>query len=217
MLSLVCHGATVTTKKIFLVFIGASMALFTESELLSTRKYYKDYMEKSANSIILAERSSPITQTYDIFLSHSYLDKDIIIGLKGQLEKMKYSVYVDWIEDDDLDRRKVTKETADIIRKRMKNCKCLFFAISVSSSTSKWMPWECGYFDGLKGRVSILPVTKSTQSNFSGQEYLSLYPYVDKTKTQDGSKDVLWINESSEVYITFDKWLIGEKPYKRNK
>lgn len=192
------------------------MALFTESELLFTRKNYKNYMEKSSNSIILAERSSPIVQKYDIFLSHSYLDKDIIIGLKAKLEEMKYSVYVDWIEDDDLDRRKVTKDTADIIRKRMKNCKCLFFAISFSSSSSKWMPWECGFFDGLKEKVSILPVTKLTQSNFLGQEYLGLYPFVDKTKTNDGSKDILWINETPEIYISFDKWLTGEKPYKHN-
>jgi hypothetical protein len=192
------------------------MALFTESELLSAKNNYRDYFEKSASTIILEERSLPITQSFDIFLSHSYLDKNVILGLNAELEKMGYSVYVDWIADDELDRRKVTKETADIIRKRMKNSNCLFFATSVNSQSSKWMPWECGYFDGLKGKVAVLPVAKTNQSYYNGQEYLGLYPYIDKLKQQNGTKEVLWINESQNVYTLFDNWLKGEKPHKHN-
>jgi hypothetical protein len=190
------------------------MALFTEAELLSTRKFYRDFMQKSASTIILEERKISMTQSFDVFLSHSYLDKELIIGLKGELNKLHYSVYVDWIADEELDRRKVSKETADTIRKRMKNCKCLFFATSVNSTNSKWMPWECGYFDGLKGYVAILPVAKTSQSTYNGQEYLGLYPFVDKA-TSNG-KEALWINESTDIYVSFDKWLNGEKPIKHN-
>ena len=190
------------------------MALFTESELLSTRKSYRDFMQKSASTIILEERKIPMTQSFDVFLSHSYLDKELIIGLKGELEKLNYSVYVDWISDEELDRRKVSKETADIIRKRMKNCKCLFFATSTNSTYSKWMPWECGYFDGLIGYVAILPVAKTNQSTYNGQEYLGLYPFVDKA-TSNG-KETLFINEATDIYVSFEKWLKGEKPTKHN-
>lgn len=190
------------------------MALFTESELLSTRKSHRDFMQKSASTIILEERKIPLTQSFDVFLSHSYLDKELIIGLKGELEKLNYSVYVDWIADEELDRRKVSKETADTIRKRMKNCKCLFFATSVNSTNSKWMPWECGYFDGLRGSVAILPVAKTSQSTYNGQEYLGLYPFVDKAASN--GKELLWINEAPDIYVSFEKWLKGEKPTKHN-
>ncbi len=39
------------------------------------------------------------------------------------------------------------------------------------------MPWELGYFDGLRrGHVGILPIVQSPSAGFNGQEYLGLYP-----------------------------------------
>ncbi len=39
------------------------------------------------------------------------------------------------------------------------------------------MPWELGYFDGLKrGRVGIFPIVANAGDAFQGQEYLGLYP-----------------------------------------
>lgn len=42
------------------------------------------------------------------------------------------------------------------------------------------MPWELGYFDGLKGpdRVSIMPVENGSSATFVGAEYLGLYKLV---------------------------------------
>jgi hypothetical protein len=40
------------------------------------------------------------------------------------------------------------------------------------------MPWELGYFDGLRERVAVLPVVK-TQGAYVGNEYLGLYPTVE--------------------------------------
>jgi hypothetical protein len=42
------------------------------------------------------------------------------------------------------------------------------------------MPWELGYFDGIKpGHVWILPLVSRSDSEFNGQEYLGLYPPVE--------------------------------------
>jgi hypothetical protein len=41
------------------------------------------------------------------------------------------------------------------------------------------MPWELGYFDGLGGAISVLPIVKAENEVFNGQEFLGLYPYVD--------------------------------------
>ena len=57
----------------------------------------------------------------------------------------------------------------------------LLYLATDNASSSKWMPWELGYFDGLKsGKVAILPLVDSVDSSFQGQEYLGLYPALDK-------------------------------------
>ena len=43
------------------------------------------------------------------------------------------------------------------------------------------MPWELGYFDGLRPRqVWILPLVANSDGEFKDQEYLGLYPSVEK-------------------------------------
>ena len=45
------------------------------------------------------------------------------------------------------------------------------------------MPWELGYFDALRGRCAVVPVTmrKQYEDYYKGQEYLGLYPYMTRT------------------------------------
>lgn len=130
-----------------------------------------------------------LSTRFDIFLSHSYLDATTILGVKTLLESEGLSVYVDWIEDAQLDRSRVTSDTADLIRTRMRASNSMVFATSTTSSDSKWMPWELGYFDGYKpGFVAILPLVKTEYSDFKGQEYLGLYPYLEDINWTGGRK-----------------------------
>lgn len=86
-------------------------------------------LSKSASTILGdAVRSQPATGSYDIFLSHSSKDAEVVLGVKLALEDLGHSVYVDWVEDPQLDRSKATKETARILRERMACCRCLFYA-----------------------------------------------------------------------------------------
>src|SRR2546421_12943190 len=123
------------------------MAFLTESRARSaapyqTRSYAEAELRKSA--------ATPLSTTFDVFLSHSFLDAQIILGVKELLEAEGLRVYVDWIEDAQLDRSRVTAKTADLLRNRMRHSESLIFATSATSSQSKWMPWELGYFDGFK-------------------------------------------------------------------
>ncbi|MFL0270086.1 TIR domain-containing protein [Candidatus Clostridium radicumherbarum] len=163
------------------------------------------------------EKSINSTQSFDIFLSHSYLDAKYIEIIMEDLMDLGYSVYVDWVVDKQLNRKEVTKETAETLRQRMKQCRSLFYAITENYSNSKWMPWELGYFDALKQRVAILPVKNApdTSEKYKGTEYLGLYHYVTLTRNKDG-QEVVWVNKSEEVYISFDQWISGKEPYLRN-
>jgi hypothetical protein len=121
----------------------------------------------------------PRTQRFDVFLSHSIADAEVVFGVMQLLESDGLSVYVDWIIDPRLDRRAVTPATAAVLRDRMNHCGFLLYASSTVSSNSKWMPWELGYFDGLRGQVGILPVVDAPSASFAGVEYLGLYPRVE--------------------------------------
>jgi hypothetical protein len=179
------------------------MALFSKTELSRVQIIETATFKKSAEG-----------ETFDIFLAHSYDDKKLIGELKQTMQDMGYSAYVDWINDKELDRSKVTKENADLLRGRLRQCKCLFFVTSTNSSESIWMPWELGYFDAFKNRVAILPLTEQPTglNSYNGQEYLGLYPYVTKDRPKNGDKETLWINEASNKYIIFDSWLQGNNP-----
>lgn len=131
---------------------------------------------------ILNEQKYKIEKEYDIFLSHSFQDAETIYLLYAYLKSLGWSVYVDWIEDSQLDRQNVTKATAELLRIQMKRSKTLIYASSNASKDSKWMPWELGFFDGYKPKkIAILPITSDSNKyeNYIGVEYLSLYPYIE--------------------------------------
>jgi hypothetical protein len=189
------------------------MALYTIQELQSRGARATRIAQKSAAHLIEASRNYSLNHTFDVFLSHSFKDADVILGLKRELEDFKFSVYVDWIVDKELERSMVTKDTAHLLRLRMQHCACLIFGTSENSPGSKWMPWELGYFDALKSKVAILPVTNQPDSsdNFYGQEYLGLYPYIVKSVVGSGG-NTLWVHDNRSKYVSLRKWLDGVSP-----
>jgi hypothetical protein len=133
--------------------------------------------------------TAPVSTQYDIFLSHSREDATVIAGVKTLLEGEDLKVYVYWIEEGQSER--VTVATAANLRMRMNNCHALIYASSQASPNSKWMPWELGYFDGHKpGRVAIMPLPSSALTGFTGQEYLALYPNVERIQWQSGRRSL---------------------------
>ena len=152
---------------------------------------------------------------FDIFLSHAYRDKVIVAGLYSMLSSTGFTVYVDWIHDRHrLDRNKVTADNAAILRERMHQCDALFYTTTEKHTDSKWMPWECGYFDGFDskniemkiqaGHVAILPVLESVELQFPGQEYIGLYPVAQKGSLPKRNVNVHNQNELNR-YLHFEQ------------
>jgi hypothetical protein len=186
------------------------MALFTESGLRSLAAQYRGTRVLKSADTILREAATTTETNFDVFLSHSVKDADVVLGIVAALKQQNLKVYVDWIVDPHMDRSRVSSETAERLRQRMRQSAALIYAHSNQSGSSKWMPWELGYFDGFRSAVSILPIAQTTQESFAGQEYLGLYPYV------DGSGTTLWVNRGSAPerlfrgpigYKQFPEWL----------
>lgn len=182
------------------------MAYLTESRLRAraqreTKRLFKSAVER------LDEQVLSSLAHFDIFLSHSIKDSDLVDGARLELEDKGYTVYVDWIVDAQLDRSAVTAETAAALRKRMLQCNTLIYIHTDNSPKSKWMPWELGFFDGAKGgRVSVMPVLKNSSDYFKGQEYLGIYPTIDFTANDKDSRETLWAQRSSDEYASFENW-----------
>lgn len=186
------------------------MSLLTESYLrrkvAASSGYYTENTQREVAARFLANerRSASTTASYDIFLSHASEDAIIIKAVRDELVEAGFTVYVDWIDDPQLDRSHVNTGTAAQLRERMKQCKCLLFATSSASRKSVWMPWELGFMDAFTGaRVAIVPVVADGEASggFVGQEYLGLYPYLDKTQT------TLFIHRDVSRWVSFQSWL----------
>jgi len=178
---------------------------------LYTSSYLKQLSANKSSTIKnkLLTESHKVHTGFDIFLCHSYLDRDEVEGIYIELTNQGYSVYVDWIIDSQLDRKNVTRESAELIRSRLKISKSLLLAISTNAALSKWMPWELGYVDGRTNQCSIFPVSKDTNNiptTFERAEYLQLYPYI-KRAAIDNYTPGLYVTESAYSYVGFESWV----------
>lgn len=158
---------------------------------------------------LISLKQTPINTKFDIFLSHSFLDREEVFGLFQELSNFGYLVYVDWIVDPNLNRERVTKESATLIRQRMKCSKSLLLAVSTNVTLSKWIPWELGYVDGNTNRCAIVPISNETTppKSFKGTEYLSLYPFIKRASKKGTNVDKLWVITGEHDYSVFESWL----------
>jgi len=183
------------------------MAIYTSEYLKGLASKNRVLLESQQK--LFSERKVAENTEFDIFLSHSFLDKSEIQGLYQELTDFGFKVYVDWIVDPHLDRKNVTKTSAKLMQTRLKFSKSLLLAISTNAAMSKWMPWELGYVDGNTNKCAIIPVSneRNPPKYFKGTEYLLLYPFIKKVKTENGI-DKLWVIESEFGYSIFDTWIL---------
>ncbi len=194
------------------------MALYTFEKLDEIRQRAKHLhlfrsesgSYKTARESLIAERKLYSgKKSYDIFISHATIDANAIFALRQDIVNMGFSVYVDWVDDPQLDRSRVSTETALLLKQRMGSCSSLIYVVSYHSVDSKWMPWELGYFDGNTGKVGILPIVEphDSMSRYHGQEYLGLYPYVEREPASHGSRNSLIVNLTDKTPVPYRDWL----------
>lgn len=126
-----------------------------------------------ANSLSEAQRSRVPTA----FLCHAHKDRPLVQGVANLLNEAGWRVYVDWMDGSMPD--KPNRETADKIKKRIRELDFFLFLATSNSMESRWCPWEIGFADPHKypERLFIIP-TKLGLST-SGSEYLELYHRID--------------------------------------
>ena len=100
----------------------------------------------------------------------------------------------------------------------MRQSESLIFATSKASPSSKWMPWELGYFDGFRpNRIAVFPLVDNAGQRFVGQEYLGLYPVVEKLPTKDQSSQRPFVTKGldSVEYLDLASFKAGATQFAR--
>lgn len=151
------------------------MRYFSESYF----KHFVSRLNETQQREFCSHKIEPSVDTkFDIFLSYNFEDRAIVKGVYLWLRSKGFKVYLDFEMDPELDRRKVTKETAALIHSRLSHSKSLVYAQSPNANMSKWMPWELGFIDGQTSKCAILPITPNGVAPAPRQEYLLLYPII---------------------------------------
>jgi hypothetical protein len=122
------------------------------------------------------KNESPYLRT-KIFLSHKHDEKEYLEGAISLLKTYGVDLYVDWLDDG---MPKTTSgKTAVRIKERIKENHKFILLATEGAINSKWCNWELGLGDAAKyiDDIALLPI-KNDYTDFSGSEYLEIYPYI---------------------------------------
>ncbi len=178
------------------------------------RFYNKEIKSRGKNEIekALEEKRSMEKATKNkksIFLCHSHLDKTIVSKIALLFNKVDFDIYIDWM---DKALPKVTdKNTASMIRDKIKHCHKFLFLATSRGLESKWCDWELGIAYSIKkeNEVAILPI-QSKSGNWKGSEYLNLFPEMEFDVTD---LDRVAVNDVKIRYTENQVRLIREMAY----
>ena len=146
------------------------MRYFNESDV-------KKYIERKTFILESCDinKTSYVSSTYSVFLSHSNKDKDCLKGVIAFLKTLGADVYID-LNDISLPQ-KPSQETAKKLKEQIKKCSKVIVLVSENSKDSKWIPWEVGIADMNKTpqKIALLPKTELESAVWPQQEYMGLY------------------------------------------
>jgi len=129
------------------------------------------------NEAVQAKSRSPRTTEVTVFLSHKHEELKELKDVIGLLEDTGVSVYIDWMDEGM--PASTSGATAAKLKKRIVDCRKFVLLATEAAIASEWCNWELGYGDAKKyiEHIAILPV-KNDDRNFTGAEYLQIYPAV---------------------------------------
>lgn len=182
------------------------MELLTKSDLSKARtnflksKTFSALNEAKNESRTRSARSTEVT----VFLSHKHDEVKELEDAIALLKELGVSVYVDWLDGE---MPKATSGiTATKIKKKIRDNRKFIFLATEKAIASKWCNWELGYGDSVKyiDHIALL-VVKEDYGNWSGSEYLQIYPTIGKKYTSlEGYYEVEFPDGKK---VDLDKWL----------
>lgn len=105
---------------------------------------------------------------YDLFISHSYKDWEIVRDIVADANKAGLNCYVDWNADDDFLKRDLVSEfTKEVLKVRLENSDRLLFISTENSRASEWVSFELQYYqEHVKNDILMIVVDGEDGRNF---------------------------------------------------
>lgn len=179
------------------------MAILTRSQFSSIAESKSGTRLKGmVNESRMFSKSNSLTS---IFLSHSHLDKDVVEQAKIFFENLGISIYVDWA--DETMPEKTNASTAQKIKNQIISINDKFILLATNNAVaSKWCNWEVGIADPFKlsnKKIALLPLADNS-GNWNGNEYLQIYPRIERGTTNINDYYVWYPDGKLELLI---EWL----------
>ncbi len=152
------------------------MSIISKSKLTSyrnTTRYYSKPINESLREFKAETKYNKVT----IFISHKHDEIEELDSAISFLKRFGVEIYVDWLDDEM--PRTTSGITANRIKQKIKENKKFIFLATEGAISSKWCNWELGHGDAEKyiNHIAVLPI-KNNFSDYSGFEYLQIYPYI---------------------------------------
>lgn len=179
------------------------MELIYKSRIEAIANRETGYSSITENRIVNeARQHGPSFHRTSVFLSHSHLDAKIVKPVVVFLRSMGVDVYVDWM---DITMSQTTNgETAQKLKTKIKENEKFIFLATENSLISKWCNWEVGYGDAHKyiEKIAIFPLLERNR-RWNGQEYLQIYPCIQKKDYGD----YFYVVYPNGISISLVDWL----------
>ena len=173
------------------------MSYVKKSFLLENSYSFSESRHSTLSKSAAVSSKSPI-----VFLSHSHRDKDLVNGIRKWFHDKGINVYIDWL--DETLPSTVSQLTAVKIKNKIYETNVFILVCTENSKDSRWVPWELGLGDALKGmdKVAILPVADD-YGNYAGSEYLGAY-----SRIEIGDRNELGVFKPGEnTGVTLKSWI----------
>lgn len=106
-------------------------------------------------------------KSYDIFISHSSIDRTFIQKLISFENNQKKNVYCDWISDNDyLKRNLLCEATLNVLKVRLAQSEALLFVESENSLNSVWCKYELNYYLSLNKPIYVIKIEEIEKGSF---------------------------------------------------
>lgn len=192
------------------------MGIITENQFRNIASQYAG--RYGLNGVVNEQRTfSKSASDTSIFLSHSHHDKDKIEQAKLFFEHLGIRVYVDWMDATMPER--TNGNTANRIKKKIKENEKFILIATNKAVNSKWCNWEVGIGDTYKlisDNIAVLGLADNSKV-WNGNEYLQIYPSIEYQNGHSVDNNGNYIPEGyyilypssngSRTFKTLKQWL----------
>lgn len=156
------------------------MKNFISKALLNTIRedFTKDKSYSVLNEAISQRKRKNYSYETSIFLSHKHDEEKEIRNAIALFNSLGIDVYVDWLDEGM--PKQTSGQTAKRIKEKIRENNKFILLATEGAISSKWCNWELGLGDILKypKNIAVLPITEERNNNWSGTEYLQIYPII---------------------------------------